>query len=119
MPEVFIEAILVGSKGRVDEKLLLNTGAREVELAVRRSLAKKLGIKRSGKVKVYFGGRVLKADVGLVKATIRNPDTGEERTSLLEAAVLPNKTLDCSLLGVVGQEKLRVAPDTRIGKVIF
>lgn len=119
MPEVFIKAILVSGGQKITENLLLNTGARGAELVIRRSLAKSLGMKTRKKTKVYPLGPELRGDVGSVEVTIRNPETGEKRTSLLEAIVLSNKTLDCSLLGVVGQEKLGVIPDTFIGKPIF
>lgn len=118
MPEVFIKAILATEHRKITEDLLLNTGARGAELIVPGRTAKKIGMKSHGKVRVFLG-RELKGDVGSLEVTIQNPETGEKRTRVLETIVLPDKVLDCSLLGVVGQEKLGVIPDTRIGKPIF
>lgn len=119
MPEVFIKATLASGGRKITENLLLNTGARGAELVIRRSLAKRLGLKTAKKMRVYPIGPELRGDVGSIEVTILNKEKGEKRKSLLEAIVLPDKALDCSLLGVVGQEKLGVIPDTFVGKPIF
>jgi hypothetical protein len=62
---------------------------------------------------------LLKGKVGKVEVCVENPTTGERRIRTLEAIVLSDRVLDCALLGVEGQEKLGVIPDTRVGKPIF
>lgn len=116
MPEVCIDATLAG-KSRV--ALLLNSGARDLELVVPKGLTKKLGIKSIGKTKLFFGGVTYTGEIGSTEVRVENPETKEERTGVLEVISLPDKVLDRPLLGVVGQEKLRIVPDTVAGKAIF
>jgi predicted aspartyl protease len=117
MPEVYVDAILKG-KSEVKERILLNSGARDAELILPRRVAKKVGVVVKGKVKVFLG-REMKGELGFLEVTVQNPETGEKRTRVLETVVLPDRVLDCPLLGIVGQEKLGVTPDTRTGKPIF
>lgn len=119
MPEVFIEVEVHSDRQQVKELFLLNSGARGLELVVPKSLAKKLELRVLRRMKVYPIGGEIEGDVGMLEARIRNPETGEERRAMLEAVVLPDGILDCPLLGVVGQEKLGVAPNTVTGKAIF
>ena len=119
MPEVLVEARLVHGGRRLGTSLLLNSAAREAELLIPRKLAKKLRLKTSEKVAVEFGGFKVKGNLGSAEVTVRDPKTGKERTSTLETIVLPDKVLDVPLLGVVGQEKLRVIPKTTTGEPIF
>jgi len=116
MPEVYVEATLAG-KFKVN--LLLNSGARDLEIVVPATLIRKLGVKLSKKTEVIFGGVKYSTKAGLIEAKIRDPETGKERSSLLEIVPLPSSALDCPLLGVVGQEKFRITPDVPAGKVIF
>jgi predicted aspartyl protease len=106
-------------ENRAEVELLLNSGGRGTELAIPKSLAKKIGLNPSRRATVIFGGSKFRAPAGEVKVEVENPKTGEKRGAVLEAVVLPDKVLDCALLGVVGQEKLRVAPNTPLGEPIF
>ena len=119
MPEVLVEARLAHGERELRTSLLLNSAAREAELLIPAKLAKKLRLRASEKVVVEFGGIRIKGDLGVAKVTLRDPKTRKERTSTLEAIVLPDKMLDVPLLGVVGQEKLRVIPRTTTGEPVF
>lgn len=115
MPEVWIKALVEGSE--ID--LLMNSGARDLELVVPSRLAKKLGIKLPDETEVLFGGTKYRAEVGKAKVSVRNPKTDEERVSEVEVVSLPDEALDQPLLGVLGHEKLRIIPNTITGEAIF
>lgn len=115
MPEVLVKARV----GKARMRLLLNSGARDLELVLPLKTAIRAGVKMSKRARVVFGGRELQAKAGYVDVTVEGPKPGESRKSKLEVVVLPDKLLDCPLLGVVGQEKLRIVPDTVSGEAIF
>ncbi|MEM2674705.1 MAG: hypothetical protein QXW77_03630 [Candidatus Hadarchaeales archaeon] len=119
MPEVYVNAKLQHGAKEIDAKLLLNSGGVGAELVIPQSLAKKLELKPWGRAEVSFGGRKLGGKTASVKVTIKNQRTGEERVSILETIVLPDKIIDVPLLGVVAQEKLRITPNVPTGEVLF
>jgi hypothetical protein len=115
MPEVWIEAWV----GKSKLNLLLNSGARDLELVFPSRLTVKLGIKLGRKTKVLFGGREFLAGVGKTRLKVKDSKLGEERVGELEVVSLPDEVLDQPLLGVLGQEKFRVTPDTVTGEAVF
>jgi predicted aspartyl protease len=115
VPEVWVE----GHIGESSIRFLLNSGARDLDLVLPAKLSSELGVKLGGEARVLFGGEEVKARVGEARLTIRDPETGKERTSMLEVISLPDDVLDEALLGVSGQEKLRILPDTVTGRPIF
>lgn len=117
MPEVLVNVILE-SRNRIETKGLLNSGARDVELVVPARIARKLGVKKEEKCEIFYG-KIILADVGRVKASVKNPETGEERRADLSCIILPDEEIDCVVLGTLAQEKFRVIPDTVSGKPIF
>jgi predicted aspartyl protease len=119
MPEVFVKALVSCGDRKASVELLLNSGARNAELVLRKSLAERLELKTAEEVEVHFGCVKIRGSAGALEVRVENPETGELRTAVLEAIVLPNDVLDCSLIGVIGQEKLRIIPDTSTGKAIF
>ena len=117
MPEVFVDLILEG-RSKIELKGLLNSGARDVELVLPRSVAGRLGVRKKGRCEVFYGRKRF-ADVGSVKTLIKDPESGESRGATLDCIILPDEEIDCVILGTVAHEKLRVIPDTVAGKPIF
>jgi hypothetical protein len=118
MPEVFVRTELIAKRKLVVE-LLLNSGGRGAELVISKGLARKLGLKPRTSGWIHFGDRKFRAEIADLRVRVKNPKTREVRESVMEAAVLPGAVLDCPLLGVVGQEKLRITPNVPLGEVIF
>jgi|GEM_PF-6231458 len=58
-----------------------------------------MGGKRGKSCGLIFGGREFPSPISRVKVEVRNPETGEVRMAELECSVLPDKVLDCVLLG--------------------
>lgn len=118
MPAVFVDLLLEGQR-KVELKGLLNSGATDLEVVVPRRVWKGLGVRAEKKGELAFGGRRFPTGLCKVKASVKNPETGEERSTELWCAVLPDRELDCVLLGTEAQAKLRVIPNTAEGKPLF
>jgi predicted aspartyl protease len=118
MPAVFLEITLEAGR-KVSVKALLNSGAQDLEVVVPRSVWKQMGAKRERRCGLIFGGKSFLSETCRVKAEVRNPETGEVRTAELDCSVLPDKELDCVLLGTEAQAKLGVIPNTKSGKPLF
>jgi len=78
-----------------------------------------MGAKRERRCGLIFGGKSFLSETCRVKAEVRNPETGEVRTAELDCSVLPDKELDCVLLGTEAQANLGVIPNTKSGKPLF
>jgi len=117
MPAVYVDLVLRGER-RVELKGLLNSGAEDIELVVPASVARELGCKSRGKSEIAFGGRRYSADTLEVDVEVRNPG-GEARRARLRCLSLPDRLIDCVILGTDAQAELGVIPDTVAGKPIF
>lgn len=114
MPEVLIPAELKGEKGRMRAIMLANTGSDLVILTEK--VAKKIGPTFMGHATdlEVGGGRTVKGQVCLIGISVKDPETGESRSEMVEAAVVKGqKEL---LMGISALERLGVMLNLKEGK---
>lgn len=109
----------LSARKKIGLKGLLNSGAEGIEIALPKSIAKKLGVERKGKCELLLFGKKRLAEAGEVHVSVKNPATNETRQASLRSVILPDAELDCVILGTEAQAALRVIPDTVTGKPIF
>jgi predicted aspartyl protease len=114
MPEVLIPAELKGEKGKVKTIMLANTGSDLVILTEK--VAREIEPTFMGHTidLEVGGGATIKGQACVVEISVKDPETGESRSEVVEAVVVKGQRE--LLMGISALERLGVLLNLKEGK---
>lgn len=114
MPEVLIPAELKGEKGKIKTIMLANTASDLVVLTEEAAKEIKPALLRPTIDLEIGGGKIIKGKACIVEVSVRDPETNECRSEVVEAVVVKGQRE--LLMGVSALERLGVILNLKEGK---